>query len=120
MTDTLRQLGFGWRYIVPEDAQAAWGARLIVNQDGLVDFLGDRTDSVGSDEARSRLYGLLEERFPLPRLLAAIREGLVERRIRTREVADISFFEDDDIAVGGNSNASAGYFYVSAWLKAGR
>jgi hypothetical protein len=51
-TDILK---FGLREAVPPDAPAAWGARLIYPDD----VVWDRTDAIGSDEARRELLEYL-------------------------------------------------------------
>ena len=114
---TKLNLSFGYNAGLPDSAIAAWGARFIVTQDGYVDFVWDRTDAVGDSSDREALFDLLECRYSLDRLRADLSEGLKTRRIGTREAAEIVFYDDDDLRVVGNSNASAGYFYVTGYRK---
>jgi hypothetical protein len=109
-------IGFGWRGY-PKDTAAVWGARLIVTQDGQVDFLWDRQDCAGEQADKDRLLDHLNSVLPQNELRAAVSERLLDRRIDTREGADVVLFEDDVVKVAGNSNGSAGYFYLAAWLK---
>jgi hypothetical protein len=90
---------------------------MIITQDGGVDIVPDRTDFVGSDFARDCLRRHLEAKFPPMTLIDSISDRLRDGQIRTREATDVVLYEDDRASVVGNSNASAGYFYVSAWLK---
>lgn len=101
-------------YKVPENAVAAWGARLIVTQDGLVDLVPGRYGFdrlLTSDELKTL------DRYPLTQLLDDIEQQLQDGTINTRVAEEIVFYDDDELCVWGNSNGSAGYFYVTAWLK---
>ena len=117
MTTTSRKI-WGASWLVPDGAPAAWGARLIVTQTGDVDMLPDRQNAVGDDDAVSVLLGLLNGGInkawigELTRLLKAY-------EVRTREEREVTLYEDDLVAVRGNTNGSGGYFYVAAWLKEG-
>lgn len=107
-------LRFG--YSVPEGAQAAWGARWIINQDGLVDQVWDRTDAVGEDEPRQRLLDHLRDVVGVQphRKLQTLLEN---DTVNTRTAEEVVLYEDDTVKVFGNTNASSGYFYVTAYLK---
>lgn len=105
---------WGLAHVVPEDAIAAWGARLIVTQDGDTDLLGDRQG--GSGPEADDLYDLLDKRFPLPVLRRAVSDLLASYEMRTREAEDFILYLDDRLVVHANTNASAGYCYVTAWL----
>lgn len=114
MTTTIDKLGWGARDLVPEEAKAAWGARLIITQSGDVDIVHDRQDVVGvSDDAKTNLLSQLNA--------SSWRENLSNMlksyQVSTREEAEVVVYENDWIAVKGNSNGSAGYFYIAAWLK---
>lgn len=111
------QLGFGYNAGLPDDAIAAWGARLIITQDGGVDMLWDRTDAVGPDTERGVFLALLGSRYPQEQLRSDIKDRLRSGEIQTREAAEIVLHDDAEIRVLGNSNASAGYFYVTAYRK---
>lgn len=110
------KLAFGATQLVPDDAPAAWGARLIVTRSGDVDMLHDRQSADGDDASVSKLLGLLNGGVN-KMWMARLREQLVDRIVRVDEACDVTLYEDDAIAVRGNSNASYGYFYVAAWLK---
>ncbi len=108
-------LAFGYNAGLPYHTDGAWGCRLIVTQDGTTDFLADRTDAFGDD--RGRLFDLLEAKYPLKKLRSDVEAGLKTYLISTRKADEVVLYEDDDMKVLGNSNASAGYFYVAAFLK---
>lgn len=110
---TREKLGWGAERLVPEEAPAAWGARLIVTQTGQVDMLGDRQDLTGGEDATRALLDVLKE-TPWREALILM---LLDREVETQVAKDVTVYEDDKIKVAGNSNASYGYFYVSAWLK---
>jgi hypothetical protein len=108
-------LGFGLRNAVPNTADAAWGARLIISMDGYVDFVHDRTDVVGSTEAKANLLALLNAKLPGRTLMNIVSDKIKAYEIDTRSEADIVLFDDGELKVVGNSNASHGYFYVAAF-----
>jgi hypothetical protein len=111
----MTKLDFGYNAGLPDDAKSAWGCRLIVTQNGTTDFLADRTDAFG--DTRADLFAILERRYPLPRLRADVSAGLKAGRINTRKADEIELYEDAEVKVLGNTNASAGYFYVVAYQK---
>lgn len=108
-----RRLAWGADWLVPEDAKAAWGARLIM-ENGHADLLWDRQSDFGDKADYDRLISKLNEvkpwRGPLEKL---IRQG----EVRSDEANEVTVYEDDVIVVRGNSNGSYGYFYIAAWLK---
>jgi hypothetical protein len=110
MTTTL---SFGWNSALPDNVESAWGARLIINMDGLVDFVPGRSDHFGDDN----FLDLLQDRFPKQAMETRIRDGLFSGEFTTRTDIDVVLYDDDDIAVVANPNGSAGYLYVSAWRK---
>jgi len=111
-------LGFGLRNAVPDNAEAAWGARLIISADGYVDFVANRTDVVGSTEGKARLLALLNEKLPGRALMTIVSDKIKAYEISTREEADVVLFDADGLKVVGNSNASHGYFYIAAFTTA--
>ena len=111
----MEKLAWGATSLLPENVTAAWGARLIVGQDGHVDLVHDRQDAVGPDAERKALLAHLNEKKPLKALSALLREG----KVSTREGADVTVYEDADIVVRGNSHGSHGYFYIVAYPQSG-
>jgi len=115
-TDTLTP-PYGLQGAVEPGSTAVWGARFIVNQDGHVDLPHDRHKVVYSTpKDRDRLLDSLQAVYPLGKLHQRISQGLVEREIDTRVAADIILVENEDVRMVGNTNGSAGYFYVTAYL----
>lgn len=110
-------LDFGYNRGVPADARAVWGARLIVNQDGMVDLVHDRQGfAEGSDPAaKQRLSEYLNSevrRRPLGALADMLRNGEVDTRSETEHVV----FDDGTARLVGSAQSSAGYFYIVAYL----
>jgi hypothetical protein len=92
----------------------AWKARFIITQDGGVDLPHDRHHCTGPKEQHGAFLDQLGKALPPTNLFATIKAKLVAREIKTREAEEIVLFEGDGIRCIGNSNASAGYFYVTA------
>lgn len=108
------RLPYGQDYLVPETSPGAWGARMIVDQRGHVDFVPDRQGAAGDSD---RVFDALDERLPLPVLREKISNLLRSGEMQTRVAADLRLYDDDVVEVHANTNASAGYCYVTAWLK---
>lgn len=102
--------------VVPEGAPATWGARVIVTQDGHVDFVADRMGGAGPEKQGRDLLFLLNTRMPPSEMGAILRDLLREGWMETRAREDFILYMDDDLIVHANTNASAGYCYVTAWL----
>lgn len=108
-------LCFGYNAGVPDTAKAAWGARLIVTQDGTADLVHDRTDCVGPADARKKLLDYLSEsvgNLPFDNLRDMLRSGEVD----TRSNEQHTLFSNDVLRVIGSPQGSAGYFYVAAFF----
>ena len=107
-------LPFGYNAGLPEGVKAAWGCRMIASQDGYLDYLGDRAGGFGGGEA---LYKWLNGGA-----MTAARERatalLKGYEMRTREAGEFVLYEDGEGRIVGNTNASAGYLYLAAWLYA--
>jgi hypothetical protein len=110
----MKKLAWGASGLVPADAPAAWGARLIVKQDGYVDLVPDRQDAVGEDGPRKALLKHLNE---VAKPLGRVAEMLKAREILTSEEGEVTVYEDAKIVVRGNSNGSYGYFYIAAYAR---
>jgi hypothetical protein len=106
---------YGLDNIVPTGTITAWGARLIVTQDGSVDFVGDRQGCAG--EQRGVLLTTLNEEFPVHAMNDKISGLLRSGEMNTREAQDFIIHESDRLEVHANTNASAGYCYVTAWPR---
>jgi hypothetical protein len=114
-------LEFGWDHAVPEDALAAWGERAITD---------------GSPHSRSPMGLALgrsgtcwKDEGDLERLLKLLNGGILEKMdeaykqlrydgcIQGHLENEVVLHDDDAVKAVGTTNASYGYFYVSAWLK---
>lgn len=111
------RLAWGLDEAVPTEARAAWGARLIVTQDGTVDFLPDRTSLAGPLQDRHDLLARMEPEFSAERLMSRIGELLGEGILNTRAAGQCTVYDSATLAVVADTKASAGYCYVAAWLK---
>ena len=112
MPETLK-LMFGYNP-VPTDAVAAWGARWIVTQDGYIDQVPDRMSTAGPKPQVDKLLGHLNTVVlmqPRKKLAELLRSG----EVHTRRAFEVELYRDDKVTVVGNTNASAGYFYVTAY-----
>ncbi len=115
MDKTAPRPAFGLHSVIPDDALAAWGMRMIVTQRGDADIVPDR---MGSDEGphSQRLLDLLNERVRLPEVRDMVGELLRAHVMVTTKGEDFILYMDDEITVHANTNASFGYCYVTAWL----
>lgn len=112
MSTTTHRLAFGDNDALPEHATAAWGARLIVTQDGYVDLVPDRTDIFGAEA----ISGALVKRIPRP--LDLVAAALRDSRLNTRQAGRVELYRDDLLVLTADTKASAGYCYVTAYLAA--
>lgn len=98
--------------VYAEGSPTAWGARLIVNQDGYVDFVPDRQGAAGVD--RPEFLDRLNDRFDLQALKTALRNLLLDGKMHTRTAETFILHKDDDIIVHADTRGSGGYCYVIA------
>jgi hypothetical protein len=108
-------LKFGYSEGLPSDRTVAWGARLIVTQDGSVDMVWDRQDIIGEEAARQRLHNYL-----VPSVLAVIVDSisvlLKTGKLLARERKEVKVFQNSMITCVGNCNASHGYCYIVVYF----
>ena len=116
MTIDITNLEFGRRAGVPP-TDAAWGARFIVTQDGHTDLPPGRSVVLGDDDAIQRLIGLLDEKYPAHLLHERISKMLRSGVIDTRDDKEHVVVDDSEFRIIGSAQSSAGYFYVTAYLK---
>lgn len=112
---SVERLGFGYNPGLG-DADVAWGARLIIRQDGYVDFVPDRQDMIGTPERKQELLAWLNKyvkKHPEEELSAMLRNN----ELSTRENKEVVLYDDGKLIVLGNPNASGGYFYMVARWK---
>ena len=112
-----------WGYNTPEaeGSPAVWGARAIwPNRYGPpnfpLDILHDRQSMRGEKADRDGLAYILNNgvlEAVQARMAAYVRSGLVRSDTRN----EVVLFESNAVKVVGNSNASHGYFYVTAFVK---
>ncbi|MGE0363736.1 MAG: hypothetical protein AB7R67_23705 [Vicinamibacterales bacterium] len=111
-------LRYGYNDGLPDGVTAAWGCRAIVRGgSSFVDIPHDRSDAFGPDDERAALLAHLRDvagQAPFDRAGDLLRR----RALDTRSDADVVLYEDDAVIVRANAQASAGYLYVCAYLKA--
>jgi hypothetical protein len=112
LASTIDTLKFGLRDAVPPEALAAWGARLIYPDD----VLADRSDCVGSDQARRELLDYLREHVGA-RPWERAREMHNRGELHARDTSDVTLYEDERCIVLANPRGGSGYLYVAAWMK---
>jgi hypothetical protein len=107
-------LQFGYNAGLQEGRTVAWGARLIVTQDGHVDFVHDRQSLIGPDEPRRRLLDYLNGNdIPIERRIA----DMLQRGVmRTSVAQEFTVCTDGVVVIKANTNASCGYCYVVAYF----
>jgi hypothetical protein len=110
------ELQFGAAWLVPTDAKAAWGARLIFP----ADLLHDRQGFYNWDSDAGRaLKHWLNQEGALKKALTAARKMAERYKITSDGREDVVLYEDDKGKFMGTPNASYGYLYVAAWMKEG-
>lgn len=116
MTTTATNLSFGYSAGLPEGTTTAWGCRAIVTQTGSVDVVWDRTDAFGEDAERLALLDYLRDTVgtaPFDRAGELLRSY----EMSTREAAEFTLYEDDEVTIKGNTNGSGGYLYICAYRR---
>ncbi len=101
----------------PASVETAWGARWIIDPEGRVDEVWDRTDAIGPDDRRRELLTYLSDQVGCTPQYAA-RELLQSGRLRWSDNTTVTLYEDEAVTVLGNPRRSFGYLYVGAWFKA--
>ncbi len=100
----------------PADVETAWGARWIIDPEGWVDEVWDRTDAIGPDDRRRELLVYLNDhvgRAPHQAASELLRSGA----LRWSDETTVTLY-DEVVTVLGNPRRSFGYLYVGAWFKA--
>lgn len=115
MTETVYpKPAFGLDVLIP-GIKAAWGARLIVTQDGTTDLLHNRQGVVGDDalidETLEWLNGGVIKAFR-----EAASAALKRRSMLTSKPSPTILYEDGKGVVLADTNGSYGYLYVTAYL----
>jgi hypothetical protein len=109
------RLSFGFN--PPDGVDTAWGARWIIDPNGTVDQVWDRTDAIGPDDRRRSLLNYLDNQVgdaPHKTAQRLLREGQLSWSGDTT----VTLYDDDVVTVVGNPRRSFGYLYVGAWFRA--
>lgn len=119
--EKLPEWHFGLWSECPGDVPVAWGARAIL-QDGRFSLLGDRQTMVGASQAvREAFSRTLNDRVigyandACESMFFGIDAN--KPRIRHNESQLVTLFEDFEMKVLANTNASGGYLYIIAFPK---
>lgn len=113
--DTKLSLPFGASAYLLPGTKAAWGARLIVTQQGDVDFVWDRQGADGDEALKAETLAWLNGGV-IRDVIDQAADMLRKRVILTNEACGAWLYEDRRGVVLGNTNGSCGYLYVVAWL----
>ena len=114
-TQTKSQIPWGLKNAVPDNAAIAWGARTIL-RDGYVDLVPDRHGFCPPHGKAVKAFALALENV-LPQVYDRVKE-LCDQNIMMDDFAEQhTLYEDDELCVVGNTNASYGYLYLAAWKK---
>jgi hypothetical protein len=100
----------------PDGVDTAWGARWIIDPNGSVGQVWDRTDAIGPDDHRRSLLGYLDNQ------VGDAPHKTAQRLLRAGELSwsddtTVTLYDDDIVTVVGNPRRSFGYLYVGAWFK---
>lgn len=105
------QLQWGLASAVPPEAIGAWGARVIVNQEGLVDIVPDRVDQVGSEA----IFDILTAEFSMAKLRQTLGDMLRSGQVSTGRRGCFELYQSPRLVVRGDCNGSGGYAYLVAY-----
>jgi hypothetical protein len=107
-------LAFGYNAGLPAGTTTAWGCRAIIHQNtGSVDVPPDRQSAVGPrvdalfDHLNHHVQSAWQDR---------VGELLRSGEMNTRHAEEFVLYSDGLVIIKGNTNASAGYLYVCAYL----
>ena len=114
MSDSIK-VDFGYR-VYDQETTAAWGARMIVCPGGELDYLHDRQGLYAEDNASKRelIKRLNDGGLELIRM--GFKDAWERGEVSPREDNEILLIDTSRLQAVGNTNASGGYFYVSAWI----
>lgn len=117
MKTSKNDLEWGLKAEIPEDAQAAWGARAIQQYDKL-DLLPDRQDSFAVNESMKAGFWAAWGRAGM---LGVIRDAYSKLwqagKFRHDQAETVRIYEDNALVTVGNTNGSHGYVYLAVYLK---
>jgi len=119
MKNSAKDMEFGLKHQIPNDAVCGWGARAI--QNGFeIDLLWDRQDcfAIGKD-AEKLLKAVINERFNSI-LRETYRKKYAEGLLNGHEDKLETLYEDGGLVIVANTNGSCGYVYLAAWVKPSR
>ena len=104
---------FGLNGVIPSDASASWGARLIFAEscNGTFRCLYDRQAGSGDSAARSALGKALNGG-----VLKASAVQFASLYLESSDRDVHTLYSKDGITVKASCNGSYGYIYVSAWM----
>jgi hypothetical protein len=99
------RLSFGFN--PPDGVDTAWGARWIIDPNGTVDQVWDRTDAIGPDDHRRSLLNYLDNQVgDAPHKTA--QRLLREAQLSWSGDTTVTLYDDDVVTVVGNPRRSFG------------
>lgn len=106
---------FGLWSALKDETKVAWGARGIV-KNGTVSLLHDRQSWKGDEDARQEFSKVLNS-GALSKAIEKAEDLLFMRNMRSDKQKLFTLYEDEQVRIVGNTNASYGYLYLLAERK---
>jgi hypothetical protein len=109
------RVDFGYR-VYDQETVSAWGARMIVCPGGELDLVWDRQGLYGEDDtSRHEIIKRLND-GGLELIRMGFKDAWESGEVSPRESNELLLIDTSRLQAVGNTNASGGYFYVSAWI----
>jgi hypothetical protein len=115
MSNTYKDLKVRWGLPAPTDARASWDARAIARR-GTLDIPWNRQQTTGDEALVNELIEKLNGGI-LAHVHKEFKEMCDLGEIWSHIAERVTLYEDNEVKVMGDTNASHGYFYMVAWLK---
>lgn len=117
MNKSKKDMAWGLIREIPDESQAAWGARAIQREE-FFELLIDRQDSFAvSDELWAGFWAAWGRAGMLGVIRDAYKKLWFENKFRPNETKTFKLYEDRAIVAVGNTNSSHGYLYLAGYLK---
>lgn len=111
------QLPYGLHWGLVPGIKAAWGARAIISQDGMVDLLHDRQGADGEEPLVKKTMDWLNgPSKPIKAARELASSLLTNYEMTTKDETGYILYQDREGAIIASPNGSCGYLYISAYL----
>jgi hypothetical protein len=117
-TPSNKTLMWGCGAVNLDNADAAWGGRLIYNEvaEGGKGIVGDRVDMFGSEVVKTILLDAMNGGV-MDKAMAEARKLHLKRRMTTGSREVFSLYRDRNVEVVASPQGSYGYLYVTATFR---